>query len=102
MINLVLGSKLLSQVKTAFRINSAHENGRVDFKINNMSKTGPSQSAITCSKLTIETRTRCEICSKLTIKTTDRRQLSRSGVVTVNFEHILHFVLVFLLLTLNK
>ena len=34
------------------------------------------------------TRTRCEICSKLTIK-------------TVNFEHISHHVLVFLLLTLN-
>ena len=34
------------------------------------------------------TRTRCEIYSKLTIK-------------TVNFEHISHHVLVFLLLTLN-
>ena len=32
------------------------------------------------------TRTRCEICSKFTI---------------VNFEHISHLVLVFLLLTLN-
>ena len=38
------------------------------------------------------TRTRCEICSKLTIKT---------GVFIVNFEHISHLVLVFLLLTLN-
>ena len=27
---------------------------------------------------------------------------SRSGVFFVNFEHILHIVLVFLLLTLNK
>ena len=39
------------------------------------------------------TRTRCEICSKLTIKT--------PGVFIVNFEHISHLVLVFLLLTLS-
>ena len=48
------------------------------------------------------TRTRCEICLKLTIKTPERRQLRRSGVLIVNFEHNSHFVLVFLLLTLNK
>ena len=48
------------------------------------------------------TRTKCEICSKLTIKTRERRQWRRSGVFIVNFEHILHPVLVFLLLTLNK
>ena len=47
------------------------------------------------------TRTRCEICSKLTIKTPERRHWRRSGVFIVNFEHILHLVLVFLLLTLN-
>ena len=47
------------------------------------------------------TRTRCEICSKLTIKTPERRQWSRFGVFIVNFEHISHLVLVFLLLTLN-
>ena len=40
------------------------------------------------------TRTRCEIYSKLTIKTTERRHI-------VNFEYILHLVLVFLLLTLG-
>ena len=45
------------------------------------------------------TRTRCEICSKLTIKTPERRHLHRSGVFIVNFEHISHLVLVFLLLT---
>ena len=39
------------------------------------------------------TGTRCEICSKLTG--------CRSGVFFVNFEHISHLVLVFLLLTLN-
>ena len=45
------------------------------------------------------TRKRCEICSKLTIKTPERR---RFGVFFANFEHISHFFLVFLLLTLNK
>ena len=45
---------------------------------------------------------RCEICSKLTIKTPKRRQWCRSGVSIVNFGHISHFFLVFLLLTLNK
>ena len=43
-------------------------------------------------------RKKCEICSKLTIKTPERR----SGVFIVNFEHILHIFLLFLLLTLNK
>ena len=47
------------------------------------------------------TRTRCEICSKLTINTTERRQWRRSGVLILNFEHISHLVLVFLLLTLK-
>ena len=48
------------------------------------------------------TKTRCEICSKLTIKTPERRQWRRSGVFTVNFEHISHLVLVFLLITLSR
>ena len=39
------------------------------------------------------TRTRWEICSKLTIKTPKR---------IVNFEHVSHLVLVFLLLTLSR
>ena len=42
-----------------------------------------------------------EIWSKLTIKTPERRNWSSSGVLIVNFEHILHLVLVFLLLTLK-
>ena len=37
-------------------------------------------------------RPRCKICSKLTIKTPERRQLLRSGVFIVNFEHISHLV----------
>ena len=45
-------------------------------------------------------RTKCEICSKLTLKTQERRR-RRSGVFIVNFEHISHLVIVFLLLTLN-
>ena len=50
----------------------------------------------------INTRRRCVICSKLTIKTPKRRCWLRSGVLIVNFEHILHLSPVFLLLTLNK
>ena len=46
------------------------------------------------------TRTRCEICSKLTIETPDVNDVVR--VFIVNFEHILHLVLVFLLLTLSR
>ena len=46
------------------------------------------------------TRTKCEICSKSTIKIPVRRW-RRSGIFIVNFEHISHLVLVFLLLTLN-
>ena len=48
------------------------------------------------------TRTRSEICSELTIKTSKWRQRRRSGIFIVNFEHISHHFLVFLLLTLNK
>ena len=47
------------------------------------------------------TTTRCEISSKLTIKRPERLQWRRSDVFIVNFEHISHLVLVFLLLTLN-
>ena len=39
------------------------------------------------------------ICSISTTKTLERR---RSGLFVVNFVHISHFYLVFLLLTLNK
>ena len=42
------------------------------------------------------TRTRREICSKLTIKI-----VRCSGVFIVNFEHISHLIIVFLILTLN-
>ena len=48
------------------------------------------------------TRKRCEIWSKLTIKTSERPQWRRSGVFIVNFEHISHLALVFLLSTLSK
>ena len=50
----------------------------------------------------INIRNRCEISSKLTIKTPKRRHWLCSGVFIVNFEHISHLLLVFLLLTLNK
>ena len=41
-------------------------------------------------------RTRCEICSKLTIKAPERHHF------IVNFEHVSHLVLMFLLLTLSR
>ena len=38
------------------------------------------------------TRTRCEICSKLTTKTPERRHWRRSGVYSINLEHLVpHF-----------
>ena len=61
------------------------------------------------------TRTRCEVCSKITIKTLERRHKMehlvitiitkssilwrRSAIFIVNFEHISHLALIFLLLT---
>ena len=60
------------------------------------------QSAFTRSKLTIETLEQGKICLKLTIKIPERRYCLRSGVFIVNFEHISHFLLLFLLLTLSK
>ena len=53
---------------------------------------GLSQSAITCSKLTIET---LEQGMKYV-------QWCRSGVGIVNFEHILHLVVVFVLIILTR
>ena len=47
-------------------------------------------------------RLRYEICSKLKIKTPERRQRYLSGVFIVNFEHISHIFLMFLLLALKK
>ena len=59
------------------------------------------QLTFTYSDSTIETVIKmCEICSKLTIKTVERRH--HSIVFVVNFEHILHLYVVFLLLKLNK
>ena len=48
------------------------------------------------------TRTSSEICSKLTTKGPERRYWHRSAVFFVNFEHISHLVLVFLLSTLSS
>ena len=44
----------------------------------------------------------CKICSKLTIKAPEQRHWRCSGVFIVNFEHISHFFLVCLLITLTK
>ena len=46
-------------------------------------------------------RTWCRICSNLTLRTQERRQWRRSAIFIVNFEHIAHLVLVYLLLILN-
>ena len=48
------------------------------------------------------TRERCEIYSKLAIKIPERRHWRHSSVLIVNFEHISHLPLVFLLLTLRR
>ena len=61
-----------------------------------------SQLGITCSKLTIQTLEQCEICSKSAIKTPERYQWGCSCIFTINFEHISHFILVFLLITLSR
>ena len=47
-------------------------------------------------------RKRYEICSKLTTETPEQRHWRRSVVFIVNFEHISHLFLVFLLLIWNK
>ena len=48
------------------------------------------------------TRIMCEMCPDLTVKTPERRQWRRSDVFIVNFEQILHIILMFPLLTLIK
>ena len=42
------------------------------------------------------------ICSKLTIKTPEQRQRRLLGFSIINFEQILHTILVLLFLALNK
>ena len=76
---------VIKQFKTRSNLKLRRPAGNYMFKFNNRN-----------------TRTRCEICSKLTIKTPERRQWRRSGVFIVNFEHISHLVLAFLLLTLSR
>ena len=61
------------------------------------------QLAFTCSKSTTETLEKgVKHSSKLTIKTPERPQWQRFGIFIVNFEHISHFLLVYIVLTLNK
>ena len=55
------------------------------------------EPAITCSKLTIETLEQMWNMFKANNKDTERRHWRSSGVFIVNFEHITHLVLVFLL-----
>ena len=61
------------------------------------------QPAIKCSKLAIETLEQGAKCVlSLTVKTAERRHWDRSAIFIVNFEHISHLFLVFLLLTLSR
>ena len=48
------------------------------------------------------TRKKCEICFKLTIKAPERRLWRLSVIFIVNFQHISHPFVLFLLSTLNK
>ena len=79
-----LGAMINTEERT-LRKNSQLPAGNYLFKVNNRN-----------------TRTSCEICSKLTIKIPERRHRRPSEIFIVNFEHISHLVLVFLLLTLSR
>ena len=65
----------------------------------------PDPPAFTCSKLTIQTQEQGKTCSNLTIKKPEPRQIKTpeqhqwhcSGAFIINFEHISHLVLMFLL-----
>ena len=60
-------------------------------------------SIFTCSNTTIETLEKgVKYVQSKTIKTPKRRQWRRSDVFIVNFKHISHFFLMFLLLTLDR
>ena len=47
-------------------------------------------------------KTGCEICSRLTIKTPERHHCGRSGFFIVNFDHISHLFVVFLLISFSR
>ena len=49
-----------------------------------------------------DTRTRCEICSKLTIKIPERHQWHRSSILIVNFEHVSHLALFFVVVNFEQ
>ena len=68
-----------------FTVNNKDTSSNYLFKVNNRN-----------------TRRRCEICPELTKKTPALRHGRRYGGFIVNLEHISHFFLVFLLLTLSK
>ena len=62
-----------------------------------------SQPTFTCYKFNNRNnRTKHELCSELTIKTPEQCHWRCCGVFIVNFQHISHLVLVFLLLTWSR
>ena len=60
------------------------------------------QQTFALSKSTIKTLNKGVNMFKVNNKDTEKRQLRRSGVFIVNFEHISNLFLEFLLLPLNK
>ena len=74
--------KTLENRKVSFL--TATQTGNYMFKVNNRN-----------------TRASCKICSRLTKKTPKQHQWHCSSVFIVDLKHFSHFVLVFLLLTVN-
>ena len=82
-------------------LSANHENKALQF-FNTGRSHLTTQPVFTYSKLTIETLEQdVKYGHSLTIETPERHQWRCSGVFIVNFEHISHLLLVFLLLTLN-
>ena len=82
---------ILNQKHTVLRVNYFHYSKTSKFQNCEQRVALNAQSTIICSKLTKETQ-------EQGVKYVQRR---RSGVFIINFEHISHFCLVFLLLTLS-
>ena len=62
-----------------------------------------SQQTFICANSKIEAIGKgVKYLQKLSINTSPQRQSRRSDVIIVNFEHVSHLFLVFLLLTLNR
>ena len=106
-LQIYLSCNEFSNQSVIYLLKVNYRNSRVMFKIcSNMLKY-ISEETISTDNFMFKvfkrnTRTRRKICSRLTIKTPEGQDAwCRSGICIVNFEHILHLILVFLLLTLS-